>query len=165
MLGSKGEFNKNFFYPGEIVDSSCSVKFTEVFSHLTNKFKKYVMPTCGYGCNSNPNDVKVAIASSYLNGCKYKPGIFLNLKTENYNIKFGKIIKLFELQGFKFMIFKKYETLGFEEWVNATDYRKLLCKELILFKQSVNRMPLPSVFIQNNVYVTARHCVFQNSPY
>ena len=39
MLGSKGEFNKNFFYPGEIVDSSCSVKFTEVFPHLMNKFK------------------------------------------------------------------------------------------------------------------------------
>ena len=81
MLGSKGEFNKNFFHPGEIVDSSCSVKFTEVFPHLMNKFKNYVMPTCGYGCNSNPNDVKVAIASSFiLNGCKYKPGICSNFE-------------------------------------------------------------------------------------
>ena len=156
MLGLKGEFNKNFFYSGEIVDSSCSVKFTQVFPHLTNKFKQYVMPTCGYGCNSNPNDVKVAIAPSFvLNGCKYKPGIFLTLKTENYNIQFGKIIKLFELEGFKFTIVKKYETLGFEEWVNAYRLQETVAQGIILFKQLVNRMPLPSVVIQNNVYVTA----------
>ena len=156
MLGSKGEFNKNFFHPGEIVDSSCSVKFTEVFPHLMNKFKNYVMPTCGYGCNSNPNDVKVAITSSFiLNDCKYKPGIFLTLKMKNYNIEFGKIIKLFELQGFKYVIFKKYETLGFEEWVNAYRLQETVVQGIILFKQLVNRMPLPSVVIQNNVYVTA----------
>ena len=84
---------------------------------------------------------------------------------ENYNIKFGKIIKLFELQGFKFVIFKKYETLGFEEWVNAYRLQETVAQGIILFKQLVNRMPLLSVVIQNNVYVTAWHCVFQNGPY
>ena len=114
MLGSNGEFYKNFFYAGEIVDSSCSVKFTQVFPHLTNMFKHYVMPTCGYGSNTTINDVKVAIASSFvLIGCKYKPGIFLTLKTENYNIKLGKITKLFELEGFKFTIYKEYQTVGY----------------------------------------------------
>ena len=113
-------------------------------------------------CHSN--DVKVALASSFvLNGCKYKPGIFLTLKTENYSIRFGKIIKLFELEGLKFTIFKKYETEGFEEWVNAYKLQESVAEGIILFKELVNRMLLPGVVIQNNV--TAQHCVFQNGPY
>ena len=52
-----------------------------------------------------------------------------------------------------------------EEWVNAYRVQETDAEGIILFEQLVNRMPLPSVVIQNNIYVTAQHCVFQNGPF